>query len=451
MEQIDLDGGVAGEGLTRRGVSRPLPEDVARQVSWLAHLLDERIVARGVGSGVTEFAASFLGAAPSECQVTTHDLSGLSRQLVALELAGELERHRPAALVGADDGDPPTFEMVELGEVSVRVPHRVVAGFPPGTLAPCPLVVAMTEDWHGDTTLAVHSHCADTDAARAFLGGLLGRARADNPFRGKMLEATYRPGFGLALQVLALATVTRDDVVLPPRIWEEVDRNVHGLFAAVDRLAAAGLPANRGLLLAGLPGTGKTLLCRALAGEVPPGVTVVFCDAAAVANSVRTLYRELGDLAPALVVMEDLDLVVADRRRHGASKALVDFLLALDGATSRHQGVATVATTNDARAIDAAAKRAARFDRLIEIPPPDSAGRAAVLTRYLRGLKADVDVDAVAAATEGATGADLRELVTLAVLHLARMVDGGSGRVTTDLLIRLFRSGGDHATAGQYL
>jgi SpoVK/Ycf46/Vps4 family AAA+-type ATPase len=117
-----------------------------------------------------------------------------------------------------------------------------------------------------------------------------------------------------------------------------------------------------------------------------------------------------------------------------------------------------VATTNDPAAIDAAAKRAARLDRLVEVPPPDAAGRAAILTRYLRSLpgSSDADVARVAAATDGATGADLRELVTLAVLHTASPQEtNGDGDhdagVTTDLLLRLAGEAGYHLPTGQYL
>jgi ATP-dependent 26S proteasome regulatory subunit len=302
--------------------------------------------------------------------------------------------------------------------------------------------------------LSVHSRSGDADAARAWLDGLLERSRRDNPFRGRALEAVVAGCTGLRFRVLDLDAVGRADVVLPAAVWDEVDRNVHGLFAARARLAAAGLAENRGLLLAGPPGTGKTLLTRVLAAELPAGVTVVFCDGKAVAGTVRQLYAELEHLAPALVVMEDIDLVVADRHRGSMSTGpLVDFLLALDGAVSRHRGVVTVATTNDPAAIDAAAKRAARFDRLVEVPPPDAVGRAAILTRYLRSLpgSADIDVARVAAATDGATGADLRELVTLAVLHTSRHCAADEGAVTTDLLLRLAAEAGYQLPIGQYL
>jgi SpoVK/Ycf46/Vps4 family AAA+-type ATPase len=170
-----------------------------------------------------------------------------------------------------------------------------------------------------------------------------------------------------------------------------------------------------------------------------------------VAHDIHALYRELVHLAPALVVMEDIDLVVG-HRQGGSGGALLNFLLALDGAVSEHEGVVTIATTNDVRGIDEAAKRSARFDRVVTVPPPDRAGRAGILERYLRTLDVTVDVAAVAAKTDGLTGADLRELVSLALLHVAEDERrGGPGRLTTEMLLRLARETQRAAPAGQYL
>jgi hypothetical protein len=127
--------------------------------------------------------------------------------------------------------------------------------------------------------------------------------------------------------------------------------------------------------------------------------------------------------------MEDVDLVVGDRNQ-GASGSLLDFLVALDGAMSDHVGVVTIATTNDVGAIDPAAKRASRFDVVIDVPHPDETGRAAILERYLRDVPGAVRIERVVAATAGFSGADLRELVSDAVLHLAARgadVDPGGG------------------------
>lgn len=457
MEPIagGMAGAVAGDG----AADAPLPRDVARVLSYLANVLDERIALRA-GLDAEEFAGQHLGVGQGDMVTTTAQLSGLGFQLAALAFARDLADHPPVALVGETPTDAPRYEVLEFGVERRRIPYEVTAAFAAGSLAAVPLVVALEpEDWRDTSVLKVYSRTSDADAARAWLDGLLERSHRENPFRGRALEAVVVGSCGLRFRVLDLVAADRGDLVLPAAVWAEVDRNVHGLFAALDRLAAAGLAENRGLLLSGPPGTGKTLLTRVLAAEVPAGVTVVFCDGKAVAGTVRKLYAELEYLAPALVVMEDVDLVVADRNRGAMStQPLVDFLLALDGAVSRHRGVVTVATTNDPAAIDAAAKRAARLDRLVEVPPPDVAARSAILTRYLRGLpgSAEVDVARVAAATDGATGADLRELVTLAVLHTASRQDGNGdgGRnagVTTDLLLRLAGEAGYHRPTGQYL
>jgi hypothetical protein len=464
-----LDGAVTGDG----AVGAPLPGDVARLLSYLAHVIDERVALRAE-IGTEEFVALHLGVGRTDVVTTSVTLTGLGFQLAALTFARDLEAHPPAAVIGETASDAPRYEILELGAERRRVPHQLTAAFPAGGLAACPLVVTLEpSDWRDESVLFVHARPDDAIPARAWLDELLERSRRENPFQGRTLEAVVVGHHALRFKVVERRAVSRDDLVLPAAVWDEVDRNVHGLFAALDRLAAAGLAENRGVLLAGRPGTGKTLLSRVLAGEVPDGVTVVFCDGKAVAGAVRALYAELEHLAPALVIMEDIDLVVADRRRGGATEPLVDFLLALDGAISRHRGVVTVATTNDPAAIDAAAKRAARFDRLVEVPPPDTAGRAAILSRYLRSLPGATSVDAVriAAATDGATGADLRELVTLAVLHTAGLPDcaatdipeaeTAAGRpdaadvpqaeVTTALLLRLAAEAGYQPPTGQYL
>ena len=237
----------------------------------------------------------------------------------------------------------------------------------------------------------------------------------------------------------------RHDVILAPTVWEALDRNVHGFFRSLDALKHAGLARNRGVLLEGPPGTGKTAVCRVLAQELT-GVTAVFCDSTTVSRSVRELYRQLVHLAPALVVMEDIDLIVGDRS-HGGGSTLNDFLLALDGAMSDHEGVVTIATTNDLRAIDAAARRSARFDVVVSVGLPNHRARAGILRRYLANVDHDVDADAVARVTEGASGADLRELVSRAMIASA----DERPRLTTGSLVELLAGRGGDRRAGPYL
>ena len=441
-----------------RARPQPVPPDVARLASHLAHLLDDAIDVRGTGIGVRDFAGAFLGIEPVDLVASTAHLVGMRFHLAALALAEDLERHPPARIIGEDVEEPPRWEQLDLGESSPRIPVSLAAAWPAGTLAEVPLVVGVSRDYsRSDFELAVYSRRDDEPVARAHLDDLTSRTRTvANPFRGQVLEAGETNGLGLTFSVLTPRPTAREEIVLPDPVWAEIDLNVHGLFAAAERLGAAGLAPNRGVLLEGPPGTGKTAICRALAGELAGPTTVVFCDARTVSRYVRDLYRQLEDLAPALVVMEDVDLVIADRGRFGSGEPLNDFLLALDGAMSRHAGVVTVATTNDVSAIDPAARRASRFDCVVTVGPPDRVARAQILRRLLDRLGPDgaaVDASRVAAVTDGLTGADLRELVSLAVLHGAEAARTGEGtdQLSTQLLIDLASARAPEETAGLYL
>jgi len=275
--------------------------------------------------------------------------------------------------------------------------------------------------------------------ARAVLLDLDHRATTtDNPLRGLVLEAKMSGREGIELEPADLAVQTRADLVLPDGVWAALDLNVHRHLAAIPTLRLAGLGANRGVLLAGPPGTGKTAACRVLAAEVAGDVTVVFADAKTMQDALPLVYRHAELLAPSLVVLEDIDLVVRDRRGGEPNRALVDFLGALDGALTAQAGVVTIATTNDPRAIDPAARRASRIDAVIEVPEPDARARVAILRRFLDPLSLDLTgVGRLVAATAGASGADLRELARRGVLergdalmveHLEALARGASWR-----------------------
>lgn len=436
------------------GLPSPYPSGVAETLSHLANLIDRSIAIRGVGVGVREFAASFLKVPPTAVVASSRHLSTLEFQLTALAFADDLADHPPAAIIGEDQEEPPRWEILDLGELQVSVPFSMAAAFSTGTLAASPLVVFLDDDYErGEFDVTVYARSADAPIARAYLEDLSARSRTrNNPFKGRSLETVDHPKFGPSFQVAKLPNQNRNDVVLPRAIWEQMDRNVHGFFNAIEPLRKAGLALNRGILLDGPPGTGKTALCRVFAGELEVlGVTVIFCDARAIDQNIRFLYRELDNLAPAVVVMEDLDLVLGDRRKEG-SRALNDFLLALDGAISSHEGVVTIATTNDIAGIDEAARRPARLDCVVRIPLPDRLQRAEILRRYCRDFGEDLDFERIAGIAEGASGADLRELVSLAVLETTELErrTGRSGALE-DLLFRLVREYRFPRVPGLYL
>jgi hypothetical protein len=436
---------------------RAFPTDVARSLSSLAHLIDQRIEERGIIGGVASFAARSLGRRRGDLEETSITVTGVGYQCLAVALDADLRAHPPVEVVGADEDEGPEYESVELGSEVARLPLTLAASWPAGGPVGCPAVVSVIHHWGRGVVFSVWTGPDDTPAASAYLAGLESRGRGPlNPFRGRMLRAGQHGRAGVIFSAASCPATSRADVVLPDELWEEIDRNVLGLFAAHELLAECGLAVNRGLLLAGPPGTGKTAVCRSLAHELVGEVTVVFADAAALAHAVLMLYQEVAHLSPALVVLEDIDLVVGRRELQHNPEALQDFLVALDGGLSHQAGIVTLATTNAPEAIDPAARRAARFDATLEVPTPPLGGRRRILERYLSAVAAvephGLDVDRLAVATDGWSGAELRELVSRAVIGVADARRRGAAEaLTTERVLALVseRPGAD--VPGQYL
>ncbi|MER5682793.1 ATP-dependent zinc metalloprotease FtsH [Streptomyces sp. NPDC002205] len=185
-----------------------------------------------------------------------------------------------------------------------------------------------------------------------------------------------------------------------------------------------------GVLLAGPPGTGKTLLARAVAGEA--GVPFFSASASEFiemivgvgASRVRELFAEARKVAPAIVFIDEIDTI--GRARGGGSgmgghdereQTLNQILTEMDG-FSGSEGVVVLAATNRADVLDPALTRPGRFDRIVQVSPPDRGGREAILKIHTRQipLSEDVSLGQVARTTPGMTGADLANLANEAAL-----------------------------------
>src|SRR5437016_2492677 len=197
----------------------------------------------------------------------------------------------------------------------------------------------------------------------------------------------------------------------------------------------------KGVLLIGAPGTGKTLLARAVAGEAKvPFFSVAaseFVEAivGVGASRVRDLFAKARAAAPAIIFIDELDAIGRSRAaalRIGGNdeqeQTLNQILTEMDGFDSR-EGVIVLAATNRADVLDPALLRPGRFDRRVQVQPPDRRGRAAILRIHTRNipLAPDVDLDQVAGQTPGLVGADLRNLANEAALGAAR---SGAANVT---------------------
>lgn len=423
---------------------RTMPTEVRDALSWLAHLLDESLPLR-TSEDSDEFADRHLNRGGVGLISLCEHLGPLTGSVIAHAFGDDMRQHPPTEVSGLYSDESPAWDLLDLpGSAAQSVPSGLVAAFAAGTLADVDLVVAIAMDWK-PSRIVVHARAEDAASAQVYLDELRRRGReAESYLRGRCLQVRGDHD-SINVTPIDVPRARRDEVIVSKAVWRELDLNVSALFSRRELLTKLGLGTNRGMLLLGPPGTGKSALCRVLAAELVGDVTVVFCDARAIGARMGEVYRELTRLAPALVVLEDLDLVVANRRSGRESGGgLHDFLTALDGVMSSHDGIVTIATTNDVKALDDAAVRAARFDRIIEIPLPDAGLRALILTRYLGALAVGIDVRAVAAATDGTSGAALRELVRRAVL-----VDGDA--FTTATLLRLARDGLGATATGQYL
>ncbi|MCC8024905.1 MAG: ATP-dependent zinc metalloprotease FtsH [Clostridium sp.] len=204
----------------------------------------------------------------------------------------------------------------------------------------------------------------------------------------------------------------------------------------------ANLP--KGALLVGPPGTGKTLLARAVAGEahVPffsiSGSEFVEMFVGMGASKVRDLFKQANEKAPCIVFIDEIDTIGKKRDNGGMGgndereQTLNQLLTEMDGFDGK-KGVVILAATNRPESLDKALLRPGRFDRRVPVELPDLQGREAILKVHGRNVKMseDVDYNAIARATAGASGAELANIINEAALRAVRF--GRTAVVQADL------------------
>ena len=286
------------------------------------------------------------------------------------------------------------------------------------------------------------------DTGRSFLGSLILGFAPTLLLVGFFIWIARRQtgGAGGVLGAFARTTARRDKPGEKDRVTFEdvagIDEAENELVEIVDflknpgRYTRLGARIPRGVLLYGQPGTGKTLLARAVAGEADAAFFTMsaseFVEAivGVGASRVRDLFKQAKEAAPAIVFIDELDAVGRSRSGNvgGLSggndereQTLNQILTEMDG-FEVGTNVIVLGATNRPEVLDSALLRPGRFDRRIAVQAPDKNGRVEILKIHTRSvpLAPNVDMEQLAAATPGATGADLALLVNEAALFAAR-------------------------------
>ena len=243
------------------------------------------------------------------------------------------------------------------------------------------------------------------------------------------------------------AVITFADVGGMEEVKEEIRLKIIHPFQHPELYAAYGKRAGGGVLLYGPPGCGKTHVARATAGELRSSflwvgledvLSWLFGESE---QNLHDLFEQARRSAPCVVFFDEVDALGARRSdmRSSPGRHLINqFLAELDGVAAENEGILFLAATNAPWHVDDAFRRPGRFDRVVFVPPPDRDARREILRIHLEGrLQEEIDLDRIAARTDGYSGADLHSLVDVAVeAKLAASIRDGVPRpITTDDLV----------------
>lgn len=220
-------------------------------------------------------------------------------------------------------------------------------------------------------------------------------------------------------------STTFADVGGMEQVKEEVRMKIILPLQQPQLFKAYGKKIGGGILMYGPPGCGKTYLARATAGEVNASFLAVgISDVLDMwigqsEKNLHSIFEQARSHRPCVLFFDEVDALGANRTdmlKSGGRQIINQFLSELDGVTSSNEGVLILAATNAPWHLDPAFRRPGRFDRILFVPPPDQAARAAILRLLLKGKPVgEIDFDALAKKTDGFSGADLKAVIDVAV------------------------------------
>ncbi len=254
-------------------------------------------------------------------------------------------------------------------------------------------------------------------------------------YRGKVISLEGAKGYSGksgGIKVHKLSAVPREAVILPEQTIRLLERNVTEFVEMRDQFRRLGMATKKGLLFYGPPGTGKTHTIRYLASLLP-GHTTMLITAEQV-GLIDEYFQLARFLQPAMVVIEDVDLIARarERMRGACEESLLNRLLNEMDGLREDAAILFVLTTNRPEQLEAAlASRPGRVDQAIEFPLPDKEGRRKLVQLYSGGLSVPEEMlELLAQRTQKASAAFIKELMRRTAQNFLR--SGGKGALTPD-------------------
>lgn len=331
------------------------------------------------------------------------------------------------------------FQEIEFGATRVRCLKNGLWLGGSGAARYAVLFTSNT-DFNGEIDLRIEIAVMPGAAGEREVKRLLARfdtaMREAKAYRGRVLSFERQDRYSYAgVKAHAIAQVARASVILPQSTLDLIDRNIIRFAAQRAALAALGLPVKKGVLFYGPPGTGKTHTIQYIVSALKDATTFLVT-----AEETRHLkeYTALARLLqPAVIVIEDVDLIAEDRdssNDHVTQGLLNRLLNEMDGLNEDAE-ILFILTTNRPEALEAAlAARPGRIDQAIEFPLPDEACRRALIRLYAGRMQLDeATIDTVTRRTKGVTASFIKELMRRAAQ--AWIEAGAAATISCELFI----------------